>query len=421
MKLHWDLPSLTLSLENLFNNPTGPRWSDQYGSLVASADQALRERFRSGAIGFYDWPLQASSNEVDRMRATALALRKKFKGALCVGIGGSYLGPAAMLQALQTPEQREEFPLHWLSNADSGAIREARHFLKGKKVATVVLSKSGGTVETLAGFFHFSHDLSPDGIVVITDPEKGELRRLARARAWESFEVPPNIGGRFSVLTAVGLFPAALGGIDPGDLLRGAAEMRTALEKFAPAESPAYLYALGKFLWDTEHGCKIQYLMPYSSPLKWISDWYVQLWAESLGKDHAGPTPVAALGTSDQHSVLQLLKEGPRDKVVGFLETQGDSVAIGAPTFEIDPAFSFLAPHTFSEVVTKASLATEQSLRNSQVPTYRFLIPKVDAKALGAFFFFQQTACALAGELYGIDAFDQPGVEEAKKLLRQSL
>lgn len=423
MKTQWDLPGFSLNVEPLWKNANGPKWEDTLGSRLATADLALQEKFRSGKIGFYDWPKQADPTEVERIRATAEKIRREFKGALCIGIGGSYLGPSATLDALRSPWEKNEFPIHWLSNADAAAVRDARYFCEQRKVATVIISKSGGTVETLAGFFHLSEILPDKGYVVITDPQKGELRRLAKANQWNSFEVPPNIGGRFSVLTAVGLFPCALGGIDPQALLRGASQMRAALEKFPPAENPAYLFAMASFLWDTERRCKIQYLMPYSSPLKGLAEWYVQLWAESLGKDSRGPTPVPALGTSDQHSVLQLFKEGPRDKVIGFLEV-GESTKgqkIGKPSFEVAPDFQFLFPHSFGEVAAKASRATEQSLANSQVPTYRIRIPEVTAEALGAFFFFQELACALAGELYGVDAFDQPGVEEAKKLLRQSL
>jgi len=423
MKTQWELPGFSLNVEALWKNANGPKWVDTLGSDLATADLTLHERFRSGNIGFYDWPKVADPKEVERMRTTAEKIRRDFKGALCIGIGGSYLGAAATLDALRSPAERNAFPIHWLSNADAAALREAKYFCEQRKVATAVISKSGGTVETLAGFFHLSEQLPDEGYVIITDPEKGELRRLATANKWTSFEVPPNIGGRFSVLTAVGLFPCALGGIDPQALLKGAAAMRTALEKFAPAENPAYLFALASFLWDTEHRCKIQYLMPYSTPLKGLAEWYVQLWAESLGKDSRGPTPVPALGTSDQHSVLQLFKEGPRDKVIGFLEvgepTKGNK--IGKPSFEVSPDFEFLFPHTFGEVAAKASRATEQSLNNSQVPTYRMRMPEVTAEAIGAFFFFHEIACALAGELYGIDAFNQPGVEEAKKLLRQSL
>ncbi len=422
MKLSWDLPGLSLNLEPLWKNPSGPSWQAAYGGLMATSEQALLEKFRSGKVGFYDWPKDSPLEEIERMAIVAKKLRKEFQGALCIGIGGSFLGPAATLDALRAPEEQEAFPIHWLSNADSSSIRKAKHFSKGRKIATVVLSKSGGTTETLSGFFHLSSQLKEKGFVVVTDPKSGELRRLAKKYAWENFEVPANIGGRFSVLTAVGLFPSFLGGLPAEELLEGAREMRSSLERFAPAENPAYLYALASFLWDTEGDCKIQYLMPYATNLKPIADWYVQLWAESLGKEKRGFTPVAALGTSDQHSVLQLLKEGPRDKVVGFIELdEKEAPTIGEPSFAADPSFKFLYSHTFTEIAVKASRATEQSLRNSEVPTYRFRFPALTAKTLGAFFFFQEVACAFAGELYGIHAFDQPGVEESKKLLEASL
>jgi len=423
MKWNWDLPGFSLNVEPLWKNPNGPHWQNELGSLLATSDLSLQEKFSSGKVGFYDWPKACPPLELARMAKTASFLRENFDGVLCIGIGGSYLGPSALLDALRSPQEKEDFPMHWLFNVDAAAIRDARHFIKGRKVATVVLSKSGGTIETLAGFFNLSGQLPTEGIVAITDPEVGELRRLSKKHGWTAFDVPPSIGGRFSVLTAVGLFPAALGGVDAEGLIRGALATRNALEKFAPAENPAYLFALASYLWDTKHRCKIQYLMPYATHLKAIAEWYVQLWAESLGKKDNGLTPVPALGTSDQHSVLQLFKEGPRDKVIGFLELMEakDAVKVGKPSFAVSKDFEFLFDHSFDEIAAKASRATEKSLANSQVPTYRFQFPAVTAEALGGFFFFQELACALAGELYGVDAFDQPGVEEAKKLLRQSL
>lgn len=411
----WELPSFNLSLENL-----GRLAVD--AEAMKAADEKLRARFKSGKVGFYDWPRTCPKDEVARIKKTADKLRARFEGVLCIGIGGSYLGPAAVQQALRTPEEEAKFPMRWLSNVDAAAVRDTAHFARERRVATVVISKSGGTTETLAGFFHLSHELDEKGYVMITDPKVGELRRLATKNGWESFEVPPAIGGRFSVLTAVGLLPAALAGIDAWALLAGAKAMSERLDSAKPGDNPAYRFGWAAYQLARQ-GKSIQYLMPYATNLKLLADWYVQLWAESLGKQEKGLTPVAALGTSDQHSVLQLLKDGPRDKVVGFIDvaSAGDAPKVGKPAFDADKAFSFLYQHDFATIAQKASFATEKSLNNSGVPTYRFSLPRVDASALGAFFFFHETACAFAAELFGIDAFDQPGVEEAKRLLRQSL
>lgn len=430
MKATWKMPRIDLDLEKLWDRPSGPRWKDEFAGRLESCLGALKARAKDKTVGFLDWPSTCPSSDLAAMRTAAERWRKGYDGVLCIGIGGSYLGPSALQLALRTPAEENQFPIHWLSNVDEEAVRDAVSFCESKRVAAVVISKSGGTTETLAGFFHLSHMIDPTAITVITDPQKGELRRLARENQWQSFDVPPNIGGRFSVLTSVGLFPAFLGGIDGTAILQGAREMHDYLDEQPSLANPAALFALASFLWDTGHGRHIQYLMPYGSRLEQLGDWYVQLWAESLGKKQrgnpsraVGATPVAALGTSDQHSILQLLREGPGNKVVGFLDRRegvGD-LKIGKPAFEVDMGFQFLFPRTFAEVARKASLATEQSLNGGGCPTYRLSFATVDAPTLGAFFQFFETACAIAGELYGVDTFDQPGVEEAKRLLRHSL
>lgn len=396
---------------------------------LENAHGTLRARFASGEVGFYDWPEKIEARELDAMASVSRRLRQEFEGALILGIGGSYLGPAAVFQALREPAEEDAFPIGWVSNIDGNAIRRADHLVRNRRLATVVISKSGGTTETLSAFFHFAPKLDPKGYVAITDPKTGELRRLAEANRWASFPVPPNVGGRYSVLTAVGLLPAYLGGLAAEELIAGAREMRRRLEACAPAENPAYLLAYAQYVWDVSRHHSVQYLMPYSSQLRLFADWNVQLWGESIGKrqranpDQAvGFTPVAALGTSDQHSLLQLFKEGPNNKIIGFLDVldSGRKTLIGEPPFAVD-ALKFLFPHSFEEVSHLAGQATQASLRNSGVPTYRIELPNADARALGALFFFFETACAFAGELYEVDAFNQPGVEEAKRLLRAAL
>ena len=429
MKTQWNLGSFSLDTGGLWNSQGGPRWQKENEARLEKAHRALREQFTSGAIGFYDWPNRITSEEVQAMQSLAERLRKEYDGAAIIGIGGSYLGPAALYQALRAPEAQEKFPVTWVSNVDPAAMEQARYFVGKHKAATVVISKSGGTTETLSAFFHLSRHLDPKGYVLITDPKAGELRRLAQKYDWASFSVPPNIGGRYSVLTPVGLFPAFLGGLPVDEILRGAREMHDYLDSCSPAENPAYLLACAKEAWDVGHHHSIQYLMPYTSGLKLFADWYVQLWGESIGKKQrtapnraVGFTPVAALGTSDQHSLLQLFKEGPNNKIIGFVDvlSEGGKTVIGEPGFEVK-GLNYLFQHTFEEITHLACGATQKSLSNSGVPTYRLSIPRLDARFLGALFLFFETACAFAGELYDVDAFNQPGVEEAKKLLRAAL
>ncbi len=391
-------------------------------------DKNLKEKFTSKKIGFYDWPFDIKQDDVNEIREYAAKIRRDYEGVILIGIGGSFLGATALLDALRDPNDAANFPFVWISNADSPAIEKAVRLIKKKKCATVLISKSGGTTETLSAFFHLSGLLDKHGIMAITDPSSGELRRLANKYQWKSFPVPANIGGRFSVLSAVGLLPLALGDVDILGLMQGARDMQTFLESKSPKENPAYLYAQYCYEADAIRKKNLHYMMPYQSNLKLIGDWFVQLFGESLGKKtlnegkSVGFTPVAALGTTDQHSLLQLFKEGPNDKVIGFVDVtpKKDDPIVGKPAYE-SPDFDFLTRHSFSMINHLASLATQKSLNLAHVSTYRITLKDVDAKTLGALLFFFETSCAMAGELYGVDAFNQPGVEEAKTLLKQSL
>ena len=420
MKLRDQLGGLAVDISGLVD-----RTETDFRAVAPTAWDRFRDRAQSGAVGFFDWPENtAAAAEASTVAAT---LRDRFDGVLCLGIGGSYLGPAAIQMALDDRVD-PRFPVRWLSNVDPASVRQAEAFLRAGKRALVVVSKSGGTTETLAGFFHLARFVANDAIVVVTDPAQGFLADSARAQRWLHLPIAPNIGGRFSVLTAVGLLPTALLGGDPARLLEGAHQVREALLERPLAENVAVALAYLLYDADTRRGRNIQYLMPYRTELELLASWYVQLWGESLGKRRrdgkaVGPTPVAALGTGDQHSILQLLREGPGDKVTGFVDVaEGDDERrlVGEPPFPATK-FAFLFPHSFARLVTLAARATEQSLRNGGMPTYRIEFSTVDERTLGAFFFFWETVCAVAGEFYDVDAFDQPGVEESKVLWKSAL
>jgi len=426
MKHFWNLPFFALDLGPLFPPLKEMIASEQSLSLIKNAWKNFLEKSEKKQIGFFDWPIKCGLEPIQEIETQSQALKSLGEGAICIGIGGSYLGPAAIQEVLNPIPSPQAFRVHWLSNVDSTAIRKAVDFIQSRKCSAVIISKSGGTTETLAAWFHLGHFFKPENVLVITDPQEGELRRLAQTEKWRSLPVPPNIGGRFSVLTSVGLLPLSLQGIDIRGLLSGAQGMRSFLMESPLEENPALIYALATFLLD-QKGYSTHYLMPYDSRLKLLAEWYVQLWGESLGKysplfkKPVGPTPVAAMGTSDQHSLLQLFKEGPMNRLVGFLSTQEtESPQVGEPSFR-SPDYHFLTKHSFSHLNVEASLATQKSLSTRGVPTYRFSFRDFNALSLGAFLFFQEVACAVAGEMYGVNAFDQPGVEEAKKLLKAEL
>ncbi len=393
--------------------------------LLATAVEKFRHRTQSGKVGFYDWPETIPAGLIDEISRLGEGLMARCQGVIIFGIGGSFLGGAAIQQALCAGAKSEKFPLYWVGNSDSGVIAGAESFLQNRKCAAIVISKSGNTTETMASFFHLAHHFTKENVVAITDAKSGELRRLATEQGWQTFSVPANIGGRYSVFTAVGLLPTYLMGVSPSGLLKGARQMRNELE--ASNMKSALEYAAAFARWDRQEKRPVHVLMGYRDGLKRTTEWFVQLWGESLGKKHpqggaVGATPLSAIGTADQHSLLQLFKEGPADKVIGFLEVKeaAGEVTVKKPPFS-PGSLEYCVGKTFSRLTNEALNAVEKSLNLSGVPTYRFSLPELSEETLGAFFFFQMTACALAGELYGVDAFDQPGVEEAKQLLKKAL
>ncbi|MEZ4750565.1 MAG: glucose-6-phosphate isomerase [Bdellovibrionota bacterium] len=409
--MKWDLKEFSLDLSALGKFSVEP-------AALNSAHKNLTQKLKAD-IGFFECP-KRMLKELPQIQEQATTLRKQHDRVVCLGIGGSHLGALTLLEALGTPEAATEFPLYWGSNFDPPFVQRARHFMKGgKSPALVVISKSGNTVETLSAFAELCEKETKP--LLITDSESGELRRLAREYGWPTLPVPKDVGGRFSVLTAVGLLPAALAGIDTEAVLAGAIAMHDQLTSCEPKDNPAYLLAAAKQALHLEGGYAIQYLMPYWSSLRPFADWYVQLWAESLGKDGKGPSPSAALGSQDQHSLLQLFKEGPRNKLIGFVNVLDETnLRVKNPVFQ-SPAFSYLWEIPLGRLNRLACDSTQTSLNRSGVPTYRIDLPKLNARAMGALFVFFELSCAFAAELYGVNAFDQPGVEEAKQLLRDAL
>lgn len=423
--LDYNFSHFSINLTSLWNKSIGPEIDEKFLEFLTPTEKKMKEPFISKEVGFYDWPEECSNEELDRIEETVDTLKKECSGVMIFGIGGSHLGGATLLKALSN----SPYPLHYVSNVDPSAIEQANKFIENHNpCGCVVISKSGSTMETLCAYTHYSNHFDKKHTVVITDPHQGELRRLATENKLISFSLPSNIGGRFSVLTSVGLFPAKLGGIDIRKCIQGAKDLRTELGHFSAPQNPAYLYALALYLWDTRFYHNVQYLMPYWESVDLLAHWYVQLWGESLGKSlpnepskNSGPTPVAALGTRDQHSVLQLFKEGPRNKVVGFLDILSTkSTVVGACALSSEK-LQKLSEITFERLSHLACQATEQSLSRSEIPTYRITLKQITPEALGALFFFWQLSCAFAAELYGVNAYDQPGVEEAKVLLRDQL
>lgn len=386
------------------------------------------------SLGFLTLPTNESL--IADTLAFAERTRGRFDDVLLLGIGGSALGPIALRTALRPlawntldVTARDGHPrLHVLDNVDPATIGTMLTRLNLSRTLVLVVSKSGGTVETMAQYLIVREALASalgeepakQHLVFVTDPEVGALRRIARAEGIPTLEIPPNVGGRFSVLSAVGMLPAALIGIDVRALLAGAADMTRRAESTDPATNPAGAFAVLQWLADTKHGRHIHALMPYVDPLRDVALWFVQLWAESLGKTRAdgsftGPTPLPALGATDQHSQVQLFMEGPRDKTVTFITVNGRDAEGPIPTRHSDvPELSYLRGHSLGELLDIERRATAGALAARGRFNANIALDAVDPWHVGALLQLFALATAYAGALYGINAFDQPGVELGK-------
>ncbi len=374
---------------------------------------------------------------VRRLRESARRVREKYESFVVLGIGGSALGPIAVQRALshlhynELPAEKRGGPrLYVADNVDPERMAALLDVIDLEKTAFNVVTKSGSTSETMAQLLLFTSLLKEklgEGwrarVIATTDETEGNLIKIARAENLETFYVPQGVGGRFSELCPVGLLAAAVCGIDIRELLTGAAYMDGLCATKDIRRNPAYMSAALEVL-AMQKGCNISVLMPYADSLKYIADWYAQLWAESLGKRvdragkvvHSGQTPVKALGVTDQHSQVQLYAEGPFDKVVTFIGVENYRAEVAIPHgFEELPDVSFLGGHTFNELIRSEQLATEHAITRSGHMNKTILLPEVNAFTIGQLLYFFEMQTAFAGELLDIDAFDQPGVEEGKR------
>jgi glucose-6-phosphate isomerase len=407
-------------------------WNSAAANFEAAFDSVAARR-ASGELGFFSLPADA------RLLAQTISFvertRGRYRDVVLLGIGGSALGPTALRTALRPPqwnllpdEVREGWPrLHVLDNVDPVTVAATMARVRLRDTLFLVVSKSGGTAETMAQYLIVRAKLQGAGLplaehlVFVTDPAKGALRPIATSENIPALDIPPDVGGRFSVLTPVGLLPAALIGIDTGAILAGALDMVGRCETRDVARNPAGAWAVLQWLADTQAGRRIHVMMPYADTLRDVAAWFVQLWAESLGKirpdgSHTGPTPLPALGATDQHSQVQLFMEGPLDKTVTFIAVREPATDVAIPSLHADvPDLAYLGGHSLWELLTAERRATAGALAARGRPSATIELDRVDPWHMGALLMFFEIATAYAGALYGINAFDQPGVELGKR------
>jgi len=424
---------ITLDVNHMMTDTLGLQYGidasqvEALSGYAAKANQALQKNRGTGWLGWMELPY----NQIEiiaEVEKVAADVRKDFDTFVVLGIGGSALGPIAVQQALnhlrynELPAAKRNGPkLYVEDNIDPERMQS---------LLDVIDAKSGATAETMSQYLIISELLKKEvgagwqkHIIATTDTEKGNLIKLAKTEGFRLFYIPSSVGGRFSELCPVGLLPAAVCGIDVKAMIAGAKDMDQRCKNDDVWQNPALLEAVLQYIAMQDMDTNVQVVMPYADSLKYMADWFCQLWAESLGKNvtrkgmavNVGQTPTKALGVTDQHSQLQLYTEGPYDKIITFLKVgtfrNESPIPHGCEEF---PDVAFLGGKSLNKLLAAELAGTEYALyragRMSQVIT----LPEVNAHTIGQLLYFFQMATAYAGELFDIDAFNQPGVEESK-------
>jgi len=406
-----------------------------HSARLKKAHAAITDQRKRGLIGWMDLPFDAAMGQrVQKM----VAATKKFDTLLVLGIGGSDLGARAILQALSVASGKSKATRRVLfagANTDPDELESIFKTLDWKKTLVNIISKSGDTVEPMSAFLIARERLKKavgakfaSQIIATTDAQSGTLRAWSEREGYRLLVVPGNVGGRFSVFSDVGLFPAAWDGVPIHELLAGAADQVRSFEKEPPEMQISGQYAALHNEWFSRYRSTIFILMPYVSRLGLFGRWYRQLIAESLGKARnrrgvlveTGATPIAALGATDQHSQIQLYMEGPRDKVMTFVEVESFSSGLKVGKLPgPSEALSRLEGVSLEELIHAERRATAGALTSQRRPNGTIVLPTLDAYHLGALMQLFMIATAYLGEFMDVNAYDQPGVEEGKRRFRE--
>ncbi len=390
-------------------------------------DEAAK-RLLDNSPGFMKLPRTVEYSEA------SMALAEEIRGSgatdfIHIGIGGSALGPMAVHKALRHPyynlmNDRPGPRMHFAENADPTTLSAILDVAEPNGTWVNIVTKSGSTAETMANFLvirgHLAEALGDFGYqqktIATTDPESGFLKQIADREDLRVLPIPADVGGRFSVLTPVGLLPAAVSGLDIEAMLAGARQCVEEVEERG-AEHPAVVGAGMHYLMDTARGRNVRVMMAYADALERLAAWFVQLWAESLGKDGKGSTPHGAVGTTDQHSQVQLYMEGPQDKVIEIIEVENHARDLEIPEAYSDlEGVGYLGGHSIAELLNVECDATRRALTEAGRPNSTIKLGAVNEENLGYISQALEIQTAISGSLYGVNAFDQPGVEAGKEI-----
>lgn len=398
----------------------------KFKDKVERIDQELRNKKDDPKefLGWLELPTNYNKEEFSRIKKSAERIRSNSQVFVCIGIGGSYLGARAVIEALTNSFKREGPEIMYAgNNLSSTYIYEMIDAIGDRDISINVISKSGTTTEPAIAFRIFRELLESKygieearkRIYVTTDKEKGALKQLSNEEGYETFVVPDDVGGRYSVLTAVGLLPIAVAGISIDELMNGA---RTAQIKYNEPNlkyNECYQYAVVRNILYNE-GKEIEILANYNPKLHYLVEWWKQLYGESEGKDEKGIFPAGVDFTTDLHSMGQYIQQGQRNLIETVLNVEEPEFDIKIKSDEDNlDGMNFVAGRTVDYVCKKAMEGTIEAHVNGGVPNILIDIEKLDAVALGHLIYFFELACAMSGNILGVNPFNQPGVEEYKK------
>lgn len=408
------------------------------GSSVASYGETA-EKFNalldngtgrgSDFLGWVHLPSSITEEELNAVEAAATILRERCDYVINVGIGGSYLGARAVIEALQNSfeayrsDRENPVILYAGNNIGEDYLSELLQFLRDKRFGIIYISKSGTTTEPAIAFrllkglleSQVGREDARERIVAVTDSAKGALRRMADEEGYRSFVIPDNVGGRFSVLTPVGLLPVAVAGFDIRRLVRGAADMQAMTASDIPfSDNPALRYAAARNALYAE-GKKIEILANFHPKMHYIGEWWKQLFGESEGKEEKGIFTATVDLTTDLHSMGQWMQEGERTIFETVISVENQDICLTIPSDSADlDGLNFLAGKRVDEVNKMAELGTRLAHVDGGVPNIRIILPQLDAYYIGQLFYFFEKAVGVSGYMLGVNPFDQPGVEGYK-------
>lgn len=422
--------SLDITKAALFLKPGAV---EAYESQVKAAQEALENGTCPGNdfLGWLHLPSSITSEFLDEIQATANTLRDKCEVIVVAGIGGSYLGARAVIEALSNSfawlvaDKKNPTILFAGNNIGEDYLFELTEYLKNKKFGVINISKSGTTTETALTFRLLKKQCeaqrgkaeAKDVIVAVTDAKKGAARTCADKEGYKSFIIPDNIGGRFSVLTPVGLLPIACAGFDVKELVSGAQEMERACGKNVPFEkNPAAQYAAVRNGLYSEAGKKIEIVVNFQPKLHFFAEWWKQLYGESEGKDNKGIFPAACDFTTDLHSMGQWIQQGERSIFETVISVEEPEHKLLFPHDEENlDGLNFLEGKRVDDVNKMAELGTRLAHVDGGVPNIRISVPRLNAYYIGQLIYFFEIACGISGNLLQVNPFNQPGVEAYKK------